>query len=320
MTAEHSYQFPSTAPPYGASYGETFIEQGGHTYDNPYKFNGKELDPETGLYYYGARYYDPKISLWLSVDPLAEKYPGMSPYNYTAGNPVVFVDYNGEDFGILVDRKNKRITIVANIYVANDTKFNQAQKGAEQWNKTSYKIDGFDVTFKLKVIKVSVSKKEVFDTFGKNLFFKKNGRLKKHIFKKYRELLAKQKVNKLINSDPVGNAYMGYDKDSPLSTKEYGDKFIGGHSGDNFIYMNYHQEMGDMGDYPLPVAHEIGHIMGLDDIGNPYYPGEGSIMQYTYPMNRPNNKDVKTIIQYAQDKLNNPNIKGPNVIDLNTNQ
>ncbi len=79
-------------------YGETFIEQGGYRYDNPYKFNGKELDPETGLYYYGARYYDPKISLWLSVDPLAEKYPGMSHYNYTAGNPVVLVDPDGRCF------------------------------------------------------------------------------------------------------------------------------------------------------------------------------------------------------------------------------
>ncbi len=95
MTAERSYQFTSAAPPYGASYGETFIEQGGHTYDNPYKFNGKELDEETGLYYYGARYYDTKISLWLSVDPLAEKYPGISPYTYTYDNPIVFVDPTG---------------------------------------------------------------------------------------------------------------------------------------------------------------------------------------------------------------------------------
>jgi RHS repeat-associated protein len=40
-----------------------------------YKFNGKELDEETGLYYYGARYYDPRISIWLSVHPLAERHP-----------------------------------------------------------------------------------------------------------------------------------------------------------------------------------------------------------------------------------------------------
>jgi len=47
------------------------------------------LDSETGLYYYGNRYYDPKVSIWLGVDPLAEKYPSISPYVYVANNPVV---------------------------------------------------------------------------------------------------------------------------------------------------------------------------------------------------------------------------------------
>lgn len=58
----------------------------------PYRFNAKELDEETGLYYYGARYLDPTSVGWLSVDPLFEKYVGMSPYNYCAGNPVVMID------------------------------------------------------------------------------------------------------------------------------------------------------------------------------------------------------------------------------------
>ena len=72
-------------------------EQTGTGYQSPYKFNGKELDPETGLYYYGTRYYDPHSSTWLSVDPLAEKYAGWTPYNYCVGNPVVFVDPDGSD-------------------------------------------------------------------------------------------------------------------------------------------------------------------------------------------------------------------------------
>lgn len=50
---------------------------------------------QTGLYYYGARYYNPKTSLWLSVDPLAEKMPSWSPYAYTYNNPVRFVDPTG---------------------------------------------------------------------------------------------------------------------------------------------------------------------------------------------------------------------------------
>jgi len=69
-------------------FGELLMEQSTTEYNNPYKYNGKELDEATGLYYYGARYYDPKTSVWLSVDPLAEKYPNVSPYAYAANNPV----------------------------------------------------------------------------------------------------------------------------------------------------------------------------------------------------------------------------------------
>src|SRR5512133_2384759 len=57
-------------------YGETWIEEGGSYGGNTpgYKFTGKELDPETGLYYFGARYYEPKLSKWISADPIIGKY------------------------------------------------------------------------------------------------------------------------------------------------------------------------------------------------------------------------------------------------------
>ena len=64
-------------------------------YTTPYKFTGKELDEETGLYYFGARYYDSRSSVWLSVDPLAGKYPNWNPYNYALNNPINFTDPNG---------------------------------------------------------------------------------------------------------------------------------------------------------------------------------------------------------------------------------
>ena len=64
-------------------------------YENPYKFNAKELDKETNLYYYGARYYNPRLSIWYDVDALAEKMPSWSPYVYTFNNPVNFVDPDG---------------------------------------------------------------------------------------------------------------------------------------------------------------------------------------------------------------------------------
>ena len=51
---------------------QTFVEDRADHQRTPYLFNGKELDKETGLYYYGARYYDPRISMFLGVDPLAK--------------------------------------------------------------------------------------------------------------------------------------------------------------------------------------------------------------------------------------------------------
>ncbi|NVK75895.1 MAG: hypothetical protein HWE24_20665 [Oceanospirillaceae bacterium] len=64
-------------------------------FDSPYRFNGKELDQETGYAYYGARYYDNELSLWLSVDPLAHNYPHSSPYVFSGSNPVNLVDPDG---------------------------------------------------------------------------------------------------------------------------------------------------------------------------------------------------------------------------------
>jgi len=79
--------------------GEQFSEQR-DSWSTPYKFNGKELDAETGLYYYGARYYTPEIGIWLSVDPLSDKYPSLSPYAYCANNPVMLVDPDGREIDV----------------------------------------------------------------------------------------------------------------------------------------------------------------------------------------------------------------------------
>ena len=76
-------------------FGEVFIEERNITWNTPYLFNAKELDDETGLYYYGARYYDPRTSVWLSTDPMQEKYPGFSTYAYTFNNPIKFIDPTG---------------------------------------------------------------------------------------------------------------------------------------------------------------------------------------------------------------------------------
>ena len=61
-------------------------------------FTGKERDEETGYGYFGARYMDHELLTgWLSVDPMSDKYPSISPYAYCAWNPVKLVDPDGRD-------------------------------------------------------------------------------------------------------------------------------------------------------------------------------------------------------------------------------
>jgi len=78
-------------------YGEPFLDQRLTSFNSRYTFSAKEKDIETGYSYFGARYYTSDLSIWLSVDPLSDKYPSMSPYNYCANNPVILVDPDGED-------------------------------------------------------------------------------------------------------------------------------------------------------------------------------------------------------------------------------
>ncbi len=79
-------------------FGEIFVSQRNCEFDSRYKFTAKELDNETSYTYFGARYYDSELSAWLSVDPMSDKYPSLSPYCYSANNPVVLVDPNGMDW------------------------------------------------------------------------------------------------------------------------------------------------------------------------------------------------------------------------------
>ena len=70
---------------YNSNFGNDIIPK--------YAFNAKELDEETGMYYYEARYYKPPV--FTSRDPMFEKYFWMTPYAYCANNPVKYVDPDG---------------------------------------------------------------------------------------------------------------------------------------------------------------------------------------------------------------------------------
>ena len=101
-------------------FGEVFIEERNNIWNTPYLFNAKEFDEETGLYYYGARYYDPRVSLWISVDPLSTFDPfneenyiegehnggvfnnyNLNSYNYCYQNPIRLTDPNGKQVDVI---------------------------------------------------------------------------------------------------------------------------------------------------------------------------------------------------------------------------
>ena len=84
-------QFTHTNFPFSVSFADD------HT------FSAKERDTETGFSYFGARYYSSDLSIWLSLDPMSDKYPSLSPYVYCANNPVKLVDPNGEKIGDFSD-------------------------------------------------------------------------------------------------------------------------------------------------------------------------------------------------------------------------
>lgn len=101
----------------------------------PYKFNGKELDQETGQYYYGARYMNPVTNLWYGVDALTEKYPTIGGYVYCVGNLIKFVDLDGKDiFPVLFQTINNRGRIIESQYRSNK-KYMMAMR---MFGQTSY--------------------------------------------------------------------------------------------------------------------------------------------------------------------------------------
>ena len=116
-------------------YGEEFVKQLSGSYDERFTFTGKEKDIETGYYYFGARFDNVDLG-FMSVDPISNKYPSISPYAYCAWNPVKLVDPNGRDCKISIDNKAKTIIISANIIIYSRNISENKLKGiASQYQK-----------------------------------------------------------------------------------------------------------------------------------------------------------------------------------------
>ena len=110
-------------------YGELLVDEHSSSEDLPYKFNGKEMDEETGLYYYGARYMNPMASIWYGVDPLAEKYTTAGSFLYCVNNPIKLVDPNGKKIlPTLYNKVNRGHSKAEGSHYRSKTKYMSAMK------------------------------------------------------------------------------------------------------------------------------------------------------------------------------------------------
>ena len=121
-------------------YGELLVDEHTSSEDMPYKFNGKDLDEETGLYYYGARYLNPMASIWYGVDPLAEKFTAMGGYVYTLCNPVKFIDLKGKK-----PTTKEAALISKHVYGGSDAADTQRELRKSGW-KVSHMFDDLDLS------------------------------------------------------------------------------------------------------------------------------------------------------------------------------
>jgi len=207
------------------------------TANSTYTFSAKERDPETGLSYFGSRYYSSDLSVWLSVDPMAGKYPSLSPYTYCADNPVRLVDPNGEDIEIVTETDaNGKLIITINFT-------------AKIENKSSH----------------SYSKEEM-EQIRDDI----SSGIKRYYSRQYDAANVVTNVDIICNKDERTNDLMKEDNRHSIYIVDKCSKENRiAEAEDNGRFMNIKWNIGqgaNGNNLQRTAAHEFGHLLGLPDI------------------------------------------------------
>ena len=216
----------------------------GYTSTLTCSFNGKEKDYESGFHYYGARYYWSEVLTgWLSVDPMADKYPSISPYAYCAWNPVIAIDPDGNDGRVVVKQANGRtsITISTTVYLRSDKKGREYV--ANLVKSAQFEADKF----------LHQGKPQYFDGYNCEVSFNVQ-------FKIYEDGVQLQPGDNLLNVNPNETSISGV-----KGTKEtiYG-LIVGGLSGsEGDINSDICNSIG--ASKGRGILHETLHFLGLSD-------------------------------------------------------
>lgn len=268
------------------AFGETFVEEHKNSHNSPFKFNGKELDEESGLYYYGARYYDPRISIWTSVDPYQYdstywdgKHNGgfynhfnQNSFMYCYQNPINLFDPNGKQTNAQVLNTLKAVKNVENVlkgqkwidYQVDHPCGKSARKQNNQIPDSNPAYDGSQINMYIDKNRQDEADKIDGKKTSKVDFLKGLKTLIDNL-KNGKPVMVGVMYERIYGAD--GKTTYGGDNDN-VATNHYINIVGMGKEKDGTYYFSYYDNYADPNDYPTPEQREK---IGTDVKENRFY-------------------------------------------------